>query len=135
MTNDEEMTEVVLIEAEPTVLTREQFEGKFRFAFADQASTPLAGAVKRQSIQQLIPVLPALGADPAELLSYVVKVFDLPEEFLPKLAAPADEGLQAGATQDGTVEEPGVPVGGGNLAAGIRSEGQAIIGEALEGEG
>tara|TARA_R100001463_G_scaffold4434_6_gene16640 strand:+ start:3077 stop:4765 length:1689 start_codon:yes stop_codon:yes gene_type:complete len=135
MTNDEEMTEVVLIEAEPTVLTRQQFEGKFRFAFADQASTPMAGAVKRQSIQQLIPVLPALGADPAELLAYVVKVFDLPEEFLPKLAAPADAGLQEGATEQPEAEEPAVPVGGGNLAAGIRSEGQAIIGEALVGEG
>jgi len=129
MTNDEDMKEVVLIDGKPTVLVRKHFEGKFRYAFADQANTPMAGAVKRQAIQQLLPVLPALGADPAEILSYIVKVFDLPQDFIPKVDAAAMQGIQSGMTQPGQEGEESVPVGGGGLAAAIRTEGQAIVSE------
>ena len=136
MTAEKEVKESVLINHKPTVLTPEKFSGRFKYSFADQASTPVAGAIKRAAITQLLPTLQSLGVPPETMLKYIVQTFDLPEEFLPdNLPAPPEQGLEAGQTNEGEVQEPALPPGGGALAAQIRGAGQAMIDEDIKAQG
>ena len=128
---DEDMKEVVLIDRAPVVLKREQFEGKFRYAYADQASTPIASAVKRSAVMQLIGVLPSLGVTPDALRDYIINVFDLPQSFGDTAQAPqAPEGMTAQG-EDQPVEEPAIPVGGGPAAGQIRGQAQRMMAEQM----
>ena len=134
--DDEDRKEVVLIDREPIVLTRKQFEGKFKYAFADQASTPIAAAVKRSAVTQLMPMLLELGV-PAEVMKrYLVNVFDLPDEFsqepTPSPEQPIPEGMPI-ASEPAETQEEALPVGGGPVAGQIRGEAQRMIAEDMLG--
>tara|TARA_R100001530_G_scaffold38698_3_gene29914 strand:- start:1867 stop:3507 length:1641 start_codon:yes stop_codon:yes gene_type:complete len=133
MTSDEDRKEVVLVDRDPVVLTRKQFEGSFKFAFADQASTPIASAIKRSAVTQLLPVLMDLGVPAPEILSYLVNVFDLPEEFIVEQmeAAPGVEGMPSGATEQVPLQEAAIPKGGGEEARAIRGAAQRDMASAL----
>lgn len=131
---DEDMKEVVLINREPVVLTREHFEGKFKFAYADQASTPIASAVKRSAVMQLIGVLPQLGVPPEALRDYIINVFDLPDQFAEEPAPPqAPEGLTSSGEEEPT-EQESLPVGGGPVAGQIRGQAQRMMAESMIGD-
>ena len=70
------------------------------------------------------------------MLKYIVQTFDLPEEFMPdNLPAPPEQGLEAGQTNEGEVQEAALPPGGGQLAAQIRGAGQAMIDEDIKAQG
>lgn len=132
--DDEDMKEVVLIDREPVVLTREHFEGKFKFAYADQASTPIASAVKRSAVMQLLGVLPQLGVPPEALRDYIINVFDLPDEFAEEPAPPqAPEGMTSEGEAE-AAEQEGLPVGGGPVAGQIRGQAQRMMAEQMIGD-
>lgn len=135
MTADEDIKESVLINHDAVVLTPEKFSGKFKYSFADQSSTPIAGAIKRAAITQLMPTLQSLGVPPETMLKYLVTVFDLPEEFLPDRFPAEETGMEAGATNEAQVQEAALPPGGGQLAASIRGTGQAMIDESIKAQG
>ncbi len=139
MTSDnEDKKEVVLIDRNPTVLARQQFEGKFKYAFADQASTPIASAIKRSAVTQLLPMLMSLGVPSEEILSYLVTVFDLPEEFLSglkeQLEAAQAQMPQAGMvanSEPAPIQEDAIPKGGGEEARAIRGAANQDVASAL----
>ena len=135
MTAEEETKETVLINHDAVVLTPKKFSGKFKYSFADQASTPIAGAIKRSAISQLLPTLQGLGVPQETILKYLVQTFDLPEDFLPERFVVPDGGLQSGQTEEAQPQEPALPPGGGQLAAQIRGQGQALIDESIKAEG
>jgi len=140
MTAEKEVKETVLIEHEAIVITAEKLSGKFKYAFADQASTPIAGAIKRGAIMQLLPTLQGLGVPPETILDYLVETFDLPAEFLADMKnamemaqaqAPALGPGASAMTEPPQIQEPALPPGGGQLAAQIRGAGQMTIDEGL----
>jgi len=136
MTNEGKNKEVVLIDGRPRVLTPDVFSGKFKFVFSDQASSPVTTAVKKAALIQLIPIMEGLGVPQQELAKYLIKLFDMPEEFIPPTAeAPDQEGVAQGLGEDtgSPTEVPeGIPVGGGKAAAMIRASGQDTIAAGLE---
>jgi len=136
MTNEGKNKEVVLIDGRPRVLTPDVFSGKFKFVFSDQASSPVTTAVKKAALIQLIPIMEGLGVPQQELAKYLIKLFDMPEEFIPPTAeAPDQEGVAQGLGEDtgSPTEVPeGIPVGGGKAAAMIRASGQETIAAGLE---
>jgi hypothetical protein len=132
---DESSREVVLIDYKPRVISPEAFAGKFRYSFADQSSSPITTAVRKATIMQLIPTLGELGAPKEELLAYIIKVFDLPEDFVAPVATGEAQGVAQGlAAEDKPPEVEGeaLPVGGGRAAAAIRGEGQEQIATQME---
>ena len=105
------------------------FIGKFRFSAADQASTPISAALKKQTIASMLAPLQSLGVPQDELLNYIVRTFDLPPSFIPEAvetpaAAPGPVGpggMPAPSSAEGTGATPEpLPVGGGSQAAAIR---------------
>lgn len=76
-------TEVVRLSNRPQVLTAKDLTGDFGFFAVDSGSTPVAEAVKKQELLNLLPVLQGLGVPNALLLEKVVRLYDLPEDFLP----------------------------------------------------
>lgn len=105
------------------------FVGKFKFSAADQASTPISAALKRQTIASMLAPLQSLGVPQEELLDYVIRTFDLPSSFKPEATpaqAAAEGPLAAGtpqavSTEMGAGPTPGpLPVGGGSVASTIR---------------
>lgn len=139
--DDDNRKEVVLIDKEAIVLARDHFEGKFKYAFADQASTPIASAIKRSAVTQLLPTLMGLGVPAEEILSYLVSVFDLPDEFLSGLKESmeaAQQQAQAGPQQGmvansepAPIQEEAIPKGGGEEARAIRGAANKDIASAL----
>ena len=126
-TADSDLREVLLIDGEPVVIREKHLVGSFKYAFADQASTPISGAIKKQQLQSMIPLLMDLGVAPDKIKKHVVDVFDLPDEFLEVEPAPAAPGAAgAGQVDDASIIVEGngpapVSVGGGDVAAAIRS--------------
>ena len=76
-------TEVVRLSNRPQVLNAKDLTGDFGFFAVDSGSTPVAEAVKKQELLNLLPVLQGLGVPNALLLEKVVRLYDLPEDFLP----------------------------------------------------
>jgi len=128
LTNDKDK-ETVTFNGKVMTIEAADFIGKFKFSAADQASTPISAALKRQTVSAMLPALQGLGVPQEELLDYVIRVFDLPPSFKPEAtqAPQAASGPIAGGgvarpnPEAGTGPTPGpLPIGGGSVASTIR---------------
>jgi len=128
LTNDKDK-ETVTFNGKVMTIEASDFVGKFKFSAADQASTPISAALKRQTVSAMLPALQGLGVPQEELLDYVIRVFDLPPSFKPE-ATPAPQAA-SGPIVGGAVAQPNaeagagatpgpLPVGGGSVASTIR---------------
>ena len=130
---DNHSKEMVYIDGNVKVLTEEDFRGKFKYAAADQSSTPLSAAIKKQSITELLPVLVQLGVEPRKILEELIRLHNLPEDFMPEEAPPMPTAPGGGmGAQQAPLAPPSdspdaIPVGGGTEAAAIRGAGMDII--------
>ena len=75
---------IVRLGGKSTVVTAKDLTADFGFHAQDSGSTPMSDAVKKQELQQLIPLLRELGVDNGTILKALVRSYDLPEDFLPK---------------------------------------------------
>jgi len=97
-------TEIVMVYNKPMVLNLPTFEGKFRYSFADQSTTPMTDALKRRTLMELSPILGSLGADQRALLKYLAELHELPESIVPEPAAE-----EAGPVGGPALPGPGAP--------------------------
>ena len=87
----------IIVEDVPKIITPEDLDAKFKIVALDQSSTPLSDAIKKNNLVQLIPILQGLGVPTPKLLSEIVRLYELPKDFLEEPApAPAPEQLAAG---------------------------------------
>ena len=134
---DDHAKEMVYIDGNVKVLTEEDFRGKFKYAAADQSSTPLSAAIKKQSITELLPVLVQLGVDPRKILEELIRLHNLPEDFMPEEAPPmptapgGGQGAQQAPLGPPADSPDAIPVGGGTEAAAIRGAGMDIIAQGI----
>lgn len=122
--------EVVVLNKKPMVLIPEHFNAKFKIVSADGSSTPISGAIQKQQLTELAPMLIQLGVPQEAILEELVNAYNLPDKFIvaAKEAAQAQQDAEAAAQQaQQTQQMPnpeegagGIPVGGGAIAAGIR---------------
>jgi hypothetical protein len=110
---------IVTLDGDSSVLTAENMDGDFRYAAADQSSTPLSSAIRRQRFVEVLPTLLQLGVPKQQVLEHLIREYDLPRGFLD---AQREEQPKPG---DGLTAAPegatGLPVGGGDLASAMRS--------------
>jgi hypothetical protein len=87
----------IIVEDVPKIITPEDLDAKFKIVALDQSSTPLSDAIKKNNLVQLIPILQGLGVPTPKLLSEIVRLYELPKDFLEEPPpAPAPEQLAAG---------------------------------------
>tara|TARA_R110002020_G_scaffold276897_2_gene492202 strand:- start:2845 stop:4479 length:1635 start_codon:yes stop_codon:yes gene_type:complete len=72
---------VVAVDGSPRVVRPADLDGRFRYVALDQASTPLSSALKRQQVLALLPALQTVGVPLDAVRRYLVREFDLPEDF------------------------------------------------------
>ena len=129
--------EIMLLAGEPRVLRPEAFKGDFKFTFSDQAAAPIAGAIKQRNLLELLPALQGLGVPNEAILDHLIDLYDLPDTFrieAPPVPEQAPEGAVGAPSVPGVddsstmVEGNAAPVavGGGDLAAAIRSGGPVV---------
>lgn len=116
---DEGEKEVIILEGQPTLVTPQKLEGKFKFVALDQASTPIAESVRRQQLLQLIPVILQLGVEPWKIRDEVIRLFDLPRQFSeteevqqeigPRSQEGALQAIAGGRGRPPTAREDGAP--------------------------
>lgn len=136
VTEEDDKKEIMLLAGEPRVLRPEAFKGDFKFTFSDQAAAPIAGAIKQRNLLELLPALQGLGVPNEAILDHLIDLYDLPDTF--RIEAPpvpqAPEGAVGAPSVPGVddsstmVEGNAAPVavGGGDLAAAIRSGGPVV---------
>ena len=121
--------EVVVLDKKPMVLVPAHFNAKFKIVAADGSSTPISGAIQKQQLTELAPMLVQLGVPQQAILEELVSAYNLPDKFITDAqdAAKAQEEAQAQQAQQQAQQMPnpeegagGIPVGGGAIAAAIR---------------
>lgn len=123
--------EVYTYDGRSVVVTPEVLDGSYRYAAADQSSTPISSAMRRMRIAEVAPLLQSLGVEQRKLLEYIVREFDLPKDLLPE-DVPATVDIATVQTEPNVLApQPGaesvlpengaIPVGGGETASVIRS--------------
>ena len=121
--------EIVLLDKKPVVLTPDQFNAKFKIVAADGSSTPISGAIQKQQLTELTPLLMQLGVPQQAILQELVTAYNLPDKFISdakeaieKQKEEAKNQAKAQAQQMPNPEEGagGIPVGGGAIASAIR---------------
>lgn len=87
---------VLTVKGKGKVITVKDLHGKFRISALDQGNQPIADAIKKQNLLQLLPILTQLGVSNDKLKESVIRAYDLPEDFLkvepveaPTAAAPS----------------------------------------------
>lgn len=137
LSDDEAEKEIVTIDGKAQTLSADALAGSMRYAAADQSSTPLSSAIRRQRMLELVPLLERLGVSKDKILENIVREFDLPQAFIEK-PKPAQSIAPGPLPEDGTVPladlgPSPLPVGGGVVAQGIRDMAQADL-EAGDGD-
>ena len=104
----------IIVNGEPTKVTRETLDGDFDFYANDMGSTPVSEAVKKQEFLSTFPILLEQGVSPNKLLTHLVQMLDLPNEFLSDLGGDQNPELPIGVpaenlqTSQGLQGEPSV---------------------------
>jgi len=124
----ENVKEIHTLDGSVEIIRAQDFIGRFRFAAADQANTPMSSARKKEELLTLMPVLQSLGVPTEAILDQMIRLFDFPSTFKPKVKVEEQEVvLQPGPESVVTGAPPGaaepLPVGGGEVAADIRAGG------------
>lgn len=113
--------EIVTLDGDAKVLSAGNIDGDFRYAAADQSSTPLSSAIRRQRFVEVLPILLNLGVGKDKILEHLVREYDLPRDFaIPEVAEASPPPPGQGLNPIGVGPEAGLPVGGGEVAQGIR---------------
>jgi hypothetical protein len=85
---DEGETAVLDVEGEARVITPKDLEGKFRINALDQGSTPLSDALRKQNFLALLPTLQGLGVPPEKIKEELIRMYELPKDFLEAIEQP-----------------------------------------------
>jgi len=115
--------EVVTIAGKTHVLQATDFTAKFKFASADQNSTPVSSVIDRQNFMQVLPLLQQMSVPNNVLLEKIVSLYNLPPNFLDGIQAPVPQqavGLPQVPTSEPS-QPTGLDIGGGAEALAIRN--------------
>lgn len=117
--------EIVVLNKNTIVLTPDQFAAKFKIVAADGSSTPISGAIQKQQLTELAPMLMQLGVPQQAILEEIVNAYNLPDKFILDAKKEIDKQEAAAKEQAKQMPSPvegagGMPVGGGAIAAAIR---------------
>lgn len=85
---DEGETAVLDVEGEARVITPTDLDGKFRINALDQGSTPLSDAMRKQNFLALLPTLQGLGVPPEKIKEELIRMYELPKDFLEVIEQP-----------------------------------------------
>lgn len=72
----------------PKIITADDLDAKFKIVALDQSSTPLSEAIKKNNLVQLLPILQGLGVPMSKVKEEIVRLYDLPRDFLEEEAQP-----------------------------------------------
>lgn len=106
--DDDDVTETLIVNGKPELLSTEKLDGKFKFQALDMASTPLAEEIKQQQFIGLIPVLSQLGISNNQIREQMVHLFS---DILPADWAEAEPAPEPAAAPQAAPTAPGVPQG------------------------
>jgi hypothetical protein len=126
---------VLNVKGNAKIITTKDLHGKFRISALDQGNQPLADAIKKQNLLQLLPILTQLGVPNEKLKEGIVRAYDLPEDYLkvpppppapePQLAPPiGPQSAPAPEELGGLGPTDNVPPAG-DLARQLASRGMA----------
>ena len=73
---------VLNVKGNAKIITTKDLHGKFRISALDQGNQPLADAIKKQNLLQLLPILTQLGVPNEKLKEGIIRAYDLPEDYL-----------------------------------------------------
>ena len=85
---DDGETAVLDVEGEARVITPTDLDGKFRINALDQGSTPLSDAMRKQNFLALLPTLQGLGVPPEKIKEELIRMYELPKDFLEVIEQP-----------------------------------------------
>jgi len=122
-TGDENVREIHTLDGNVQVIRAQDFIGRFRFAAADQANTPISSALRKQELMSLIPILMEAGTPAEAVLDQLIRLYDLPASFKPEKVEVAPEAApvpQSAVTGPPPGAEIPLDVGGGPVAPMIR---------------
>lgn len=95
--------QLVTINGSTVTLKSGDLDAAFVYYAQDGGSTPVDRTVRRQELQNAVPMLQALGVPKETILSELIRVNDWPESFLPSAPTPGAV-LPEGAPAPGQVE-------------------------------
>jgi len=72
---------VINVGGQAKVVTPKDLDSKFRIVALDQGSQPIADALKRDNLINLLPILTQLGVPTEKIREEVIRAWDLPESF------------------------------------------------------
>ena len=98
----------IIINGEPTKVMKKHLDADFEFYANDMGSTPVSEAVKKQEFLSTMPVLGEFGVSPAKLLSHLVQMLDLPNEFLTDLGGDANPNQPLGQPEQNIQSSQGM---------------------------
>jgi len=104
---DETGNDILLLDGKPQVVKPDDLDGEFLFYAQDGGNTPVSEAQKKAELTNAIPLLLQLGVPKEQILSEVVRQFNLPETFIPDTTA-----QKPAATSAVVPGGPTVPAGG-----------------------
>ena len=131
---DEGDKSVLSSQGKAKVITNKDLHGKFRISALDQGNQPIADAIKKQNLIQLLPVLTTLGVPAERMKEEIIRAYELPEDFL-KTPEPQQEAPKVGSRTTPAPDEldEGQPTqqttSAGNLAASLVGTADQIQGE------
>jgi len=79
---EEEVPSIINLEGSAEIVKADDLRGDFEFFASDQSSTPMSESIAKRQLLENIPTLTALGVPPDKLLKEVVRVLNLPEDFV-----------------------------------------------------
>ena len=101
---DEGETAVLDVEGEARVITPTDLDGKFRINALDQGSTPLSDAMRKQNFLALLPTLQGLGVPPEKIKEELIRMYELPKDFLEVIEQPPAPVASPSAADQAMVE-------------------------------
>jgi len=104
---EEEPTNLVQIDGKIVSISPEDLRGDFQVFASDQASTPLSDVAAKNQLLMNIPTLVNLGVPALTVLKEVVRVLNLPEEFVLQ----ADQNIKAQQEAQAQAQQQKVPGG------------------------
>jgi len=89
---DDKQKLVINTAAGAKVVTAEALDADWTIYALDGGSTPTTDVMRKQQLIQLVPTLMQLGVKTNDLKAELVRLYDLPEDFLKAVDAPPSEG-------------------------------------------
>lgn len=102
--------DVILIDGQPEVIRIKDLTGDFTFYANDTGATPVSEAVKKQEYLAVMPTLLELGVPAQELLNHLIRILDLPQNFISEIqgASEMPQQQQAAAPEQAVQQSAGM---------------------------